>query len=131
MTYQINKPKSGGTIFTCAFCPHSVNTLDFDSEDGNRRTQAATVINQHLAQSHSRPPSSVMALHLFPRPQSGEADKPSLPSHVSPGYSNTQDDRVMEGKKDGALASVRMELSSTIRDSILTPPSVVEPKQED
>ena len=131
MTYQINKPKSGGTIFTCAFCSHSVNTLDFDSEVGNRRTQAATVINQHVEKSHSRTSSSAMALHLSSEPQSVEADRPSLPIHVSSGYSNTQDGRVMEDKKDGALASVRMELSSTTQDSTLTQPSVLEPKQKD
>jgi len=33
-------------------CEHSVTTLNFDSTVGNRRTQAATAINQHAAASH-------------------------------------------------------------------------------
>jgi len=37
-------------------CEHSVTTLDFNSANGNRRTQAAAVINQHAASSHQRAP---------------------------------------------------------------------------
>ena len=36
------------------FCEHSVTTLDFDSTKGNRRTQAATAINEHAALLHLR-----------------------------------------------------------------------------
>jgi hypothetical protein len=43
---------SGGTAFKCTFCEHSVNTLDFNSTIGNRRTQAAAVMNQHAAALH-------------------------------------------------------------------------------
>jgi hypothetical protein len=43
---------NGATTFTCTFCEHSVTTLDFSSANGNRRTQAAAVINQHAASSH-------------------------------------------------------------------------------
>jgi hypothetical protein len=43
---------NGGTTFKCTFCEHSVTTLDFDHTNGNRRTQAATMINQHAASSH-------------------------------------------------------------------------------
>jgi hypothetical protein len=45
---------NGGTTFTCTFCEHSVTTLDFNSMNGNRRTQAAAVINQHAASLHLR-----------------------------------------------------------------------------
>jgi hypothetical protein len=45
---------NGGTTFKCTFCEHSVTTLDFTSTNGNRRTQAAAVINQHVASSHVR-----------------------------------------------------------------------------
>jgi hypothetical protein len=34
---------------------HSITTLDFNSTNGNRRTQAAAVINEHAAVLHSRP----------------------------------------------------------------------------
>jgi hypothetical protein len=43
---------NGGTTFKCALCEHSVTTLDFNSTTGNRRTQAATAMNQHAAASH-------------------------------------------------------------------------------
>jgi hypothetical protein len=52
--YYTTKPINGGTTFKCTFCEHSVNTLDFDSVNGNRRTQAATLINQHAASLHLR-----------------------------------------------------------------------------
>jgi hypothetical protein len=52
--YYTTKPMNGGTTFTCTFCEHSVTTLDFDSTNGNRRTQAAAVINQHAASLHLR-----------------------------------------------------------------------------
>jgi hypothetical protein len=45
---------NGGTTFKCTFCEHSVTTLDFNSTNGNRRTQAAAVINQHAASFHVR-----------------------------------------------------------------------------
>jgi hypothetical protein len=45
---------NGGTTFKCTFCEHSVTTLDFDSASGNRRIQAAAVINQHAALLHLR-----------------------------------------------------------------------------
>jgi hypothetical protein len=52
--YYTTKPMNGGTTFKCTFCQHSVTTLDFDSAHGNRRTQAATTINQHVASLHVR-----------------------------------------------------------------------------
>jgi hypothetical protein len=45
---------NGGTKFKCAFYEHSVTTLDFNSNDGSRRAQATTVINQHAATLHLR-----------------------------------------------------------------------------
>jgi len=52
--YYTTKPMNGGTTFTCTYCQHNVTTLDFDSANGNRRTQAAAVINQHAASLHLR-----------------------------------------------------------------------------
>ena len=54
MRYYTTKPMNGGTTFKCTFCEHRVTTLDFKSANGNRRTQAAAEINQHVALSHSR-----------------------------------------------------------------------------
>ena len=45
---------NGGTTFKCTYCEHSVTTLDFNSTTGNRRTQAAAVINQHAVLLHVR-----------------------------------------------------------------------------
>jgi hypothetical protein len=47
---------NGNTTFKCTFCEHSVTTLNFNSTDGNRRTQAAATINQHAALMHVRTP---------------------------------------------------------------------------
>jgi hypothetical protein len=45
---------NGGTTFKCTLCEHGVTTLDFKSMNGNRRTQAAASINQHVALLHLR-----------------------------------------------------------------------------
>jgi hypothetical protein len=45
---------NGGTTFKCTLCEHSVSTLDFNLRNGNRRTQAAAVINQRAALLHVR-----------------------------------------------------------------------------
>jgi hypothetical protein len=52
--YYTTKPINGGTTFKCTFCEHSVTTLDFNVTNGNRRTQAAAMINQHAASLHVR-----------------------------------------------------------------------------
>jgi hypothetical protein len=52
--YYTTKPLNGGTTFKCTFCEHSVTTLDFSVTNGNRRTQAAAMINQHAASLHVR-----------------------------------------------------------------------------
>jgi hypothetical protein len=57
--YYTTKQMNGGTTFKCTFCEHSVTTLDFNSTLGNRRTQAAAVINQHAALLHLRAPAPV------------------------------------------------------------------------
>jgi len=38
--------------FTCAVCKYSVTILDFSSQNGSRRTQAARVMNEHAAAVH-------------------------------------------------------------------------------
>jgi hypothetical protein len=45
--YYTTKPINGGL-----FCKPGVNTLDFNSTNGNRRIQAAAVMNHHTASSH-------------------------------------------------------------------------------
>jgi hypothetical protein len=45
----------GGTAFQCQSCEYRITTLDFDSKDGNCRTQAATAMNQHAAAVHHQP----------------------------------------------------------------------------
>jgi hypothetical protein len=50
--YYTTKRLSGSTTFQCIYCEHSVLTQDFDSLKGNRRTQAAAVMNQHAAGMH-------------------------------------------------------------------------------
>jgi hypothetical protein len=62
--YYTTKPMNGGTTFKCAYCDHSVTTLDFNSTNGDRRTQAAAVLNKHAALLHSRPLQSLHALRL-------------------------------------------------------------------
>jgi hypothetical protein len=52
--YYTTKPVNGVTTFKCTFCEHRVATRDFKSMNGNRRTQAAAAINQHVALLHSR-----------------------------------------------------------------------------
>jgi hypothetical protein len=52
--YYTTKPLNGGTTFKCTFCEHTVTTLDFNITNGNRRTQAAAMINQHAASLHLR-----------------------------------------------------------------------------
>lgn len=54
MRYYTTKTQNGSTIFKCTFCEHSVTTLNFSSMNGNRRTQAAAVMNQHAGSLHVR-----------------------------------------------------------------------------
>jgi len=52
--YTIKK-MDGLITFTCQRCTHSVTLLDFSSQNGSRRTQAATAMHEHAAAAHSRP----------------------------------------------------------------------------
>jgi hypothetical protein len=40
------------TTFACPHCKHSVTTLQFSSDHGSRRTQAARAMNEHAAAVH-------------------------------------------------------------------------------
>jgi len=51
--YYTTKPMNGGITFKCVACQHTVNTLEFDHTKGNRRTQAAASINQHVSEMHA------------------------------------------------------------------------------
>jgi hypothetical protein len=57
--YYTTKPMNGATTFKCTLCEHSVSTRDFNITNGNRRTQAAALINQHAASSHLRTPMPI------------------------------------------------------------------------
>ena len=57
--YYTTKSLNGGTTFKCTFCEHTVTTLDLNITNGNRRTQAATMINQHAASVHVRASSPI------------------------------------------------------------------------
>jgi hypothetical protein len=50
--YYVIRPLNGVIIFKCIFCKHSVATTEFDCATGNRRTQAAAAINQHVKELH-------------------------------------------------------------------------------
>jgi len=43
---------NGGIEFKCPFCKFSVNTVDLKNTTGNRRTQAAAVMNEHATEFH-------------------------------------------------------------------------------
>jgi hypothetical protein len=45
----------GGIAFKCEQCEYRVTTLDFQSKDGNVRTQAATAVNLHAVLAHHEP----------------------------------------------------------------------------
>ena len=62
--YYTTKRVLGGMRFTCVRCEHSVSTLDFDTRNGNLRTQAATALNQHASKAHNQP---LMYSSLDPR----------------------------------------------------------------
>jgi hypothetical protein len=49
------KAMKGRTLFKCTRCEHSVTTRQFQSTNGNLRTQAARALNQHAAVAHCRP----------------------------------------------------------------------------
>src|SRR5215475_3469154 len=49
------KPIKGSIAFKCAQCEYSVTTLDFQTKDGNARTQAATAVNEYAVSVHHQP----------------------------------------------------------------------------
>jgi hypothetical protein len=53
--HYTNTRIENGSIFQCIHCDHRVSTLQFQRENGNCRTQAATAINQHAATVHHKP----------------------------------------------------------------------------
>lgn len=53
--YYTTKPLRSSIVFKCIFCEHKVTTQDFDSVKGNRRTQAAAVMNRHAKDLHQSP----------------------------------------------------------------------------
>jgi len=62
--HYTTEPMNGGITFKCVSCEHRVSTLDFNTANGNRRTQAAKAMNQHSAETHtgaSRPPVAAYA----------------------------------------------------------------------
>jgi hypothetical protein len=56
---------NGGTTFKCTFCEYRVNIVDFNSTNGNRRTQATAVVDQHAASLHLQTVSAVTAVDEF------------------------------------------------------------------
>ena len=52
MRYYTTTAVRGSINFQCVFCDYRVNTDDFDSLKGNRRTQAAGAMNQHATDQH-------------------------------------------------------------------------------
>jgi hypothetical protein len=50
--YTTKSLRDGIITFKCIFCEHCVTTQDFDSIKGNRRTQAAAVMNRHAMDLH-------------------------------------------------------------------------------
>jgi hypothetical protein len=49
------KMMNGLITFKCPLCKHSVTTLEFNSQNGSRRTQAARAMNEHATAVHGRP----------------------------------------------------------------------------
>jgi hypothetical protein len=45
----------GFSVFTCRLCKHSVTTREFNSLNGNCRTQAARTMNEHATAEHGCP----------------------------------------------------------------------------
>ena len=53
--HYTTKRIEGGIAFKCEQCEYRVTTLDFQSKDGNVRTQAATAVNEHVVLVHHQP----------------------------------------------------------------------------
>jgi hypothetical protein len=55
MRHYTIKKMNGFSMFRCPLCKHSVTTLEFGSQNGNCRTQAARVMNEHAIAAHGCP----------------------------------------------------------------------------
>jgi hypothetical protein len=55
--YDTSTPRYDGPAFKCTSYEHSVTAVDFNSPNGDCRTQAAAVINQHPAFLRLRTPA--------------------------------------------------------------------------
>lgn len=66
MRYYAIRTINGLTTFNCPRCKHSVTLLEFNSQNGNRRTQAARAMNDHATAVHSRPmPASTRDVEIW------------------------------------------------------------------
>ena len=54
MRYYTVTLMNGFSTFNCPLCKHSVTTLEFSSQNGNCRTQAARAMNEHATAAHNR-----------------------------------------------------------------------------
>jgi hypothetical protein len=52
--YYAIKMMNGFSTFKCPLCKHSVTTREFNSLNGNCRTQAARAMNEHATAAHGR-----------------------------------------------------------------------------
>jgi hypothetical protein len=55
MRHYTIKQMNGFSMFKCLICKHSVTTLEFGSQNGNCRRQAARVMNEHAIAAHGCP----------------------------------------------------------------------------
>jgi hypothetical protein len=53
MRHYTIKTMHGVTTFACPHCKHSVATFEFSIQNGSRRTQAASAMNEHAAAAHN------------------------------------------------------------------------------
>jgi hypothetical protein len=54
--YTISRGKSGGLILNCKHCSHVERVNEFDDRLGNRRTQAARAMLNHVHNEHGKEP---------------------------------------------------------------------------
>lgn len=64
--YYTTNRMNGAIAFKCNFCDHVVTTRNFDSAKGNCRTQAATEMNRHAAESHASSSQTATPAKLSP-----------------------------------------------------------------
>src|SRR6202795_4086045 len=73
------KMMNGFATFKCLLCKHSVTTLEFSSQNGSCRTQAARAMNEHATVAHGHPspisPRDAQTWSAHSTPISPEATK--------------------------------------------------------